>query len=237
VIPFIDRKPMIRVTKRVFALGVVLLSGIGWGALTMAAVHSTPPPSAAAEIDFASPTDWMKLSPVEMAGVALYRHERCATCHNIGGGKQKLVGPDLANVATRHNADWTLKHFKRPQDLMPGTSMPAVRLSDAQLNWLTALMLKLTPANGDAVEAAPDFVTEGALLFETNHCNSCHQVNGVGMKVGPVLNGLSTRRSEQWVEDHFVNPQKLAPGTIMPPYRFGAADMHNMVGYLFTLPE
>ena len=81
------------------------------------------------------------------------------------------------------------------------------------------------------------FAAEGALLFQTNHCSSCHQVNGAGMKVGPVLNGLSKRRAEQWVQDHFVDPKKLAPGTIMPPYRFGAQDMRNMVGYLFTLPE
>ena len=37
-------------------------------------------------------------------------------------------------------------------------------------------------------------------------------VNGVGMSVGPPLNGLVQAPSRSWVEDHFADPQKLAPG-------------------------
>ena len=235
VAPFVDRGPLLRVTRRVFAMGLVVIAAAGWSALTLAAVKSTPQESPVSQIDYALPTDWMQLSPVEMAGIAYYRHENCASCHTIGG--KAKVGPDLVNEASHRTADWLIKHFKRPQDMMPGSSMPAVRLSDAQLNQLTAFLLKLNPNNAEALQAAPDFAVEGAALFQNNHCSSCHQVNGAGMKVGPGLNGVSTRRSEQWVQDHFVNPQKLAPGTIMPPYRFNAQEMRNITGYLFTLPE
>ena len=38
---------------------------------------------------------------------------------------------------------------------------------------------------------------EGALVYQANHCGTCHLVNGVGMKVGPPLNGLSKRRDAE----------------------------------------
>ena len=47
-------------------------------------MKSTPKPAARCEIDFSAPTDWMQLSPEEMAGVAYFRQENCVTCHAIG---------------------------------------------------------------------------------------------------------------------------------------------------------
>jgi cbb3-type cytochrome oxidase cytochrome c subunit len=62
-------------------------------------------------------------------------------------------------------------------------------------------------------------------------------VNGAGGKTGPVLNGVATRRSEAWTAEHFTNPQKMSPGTPMPPYKFARKDMQDIISYLFTLPE
>src|SRR3954452_24801676 len=93
LVPFLDRAQMVRVTRRTFAASGVLLAAIGWGGLTLAAVKSTPKPSVV-EIDYSAPTDWMQLSPQEMAGIAYFRQENCIACHAIGdrGGKE---GPDL----------------------------------------------------------------------------------------------------------------------------------------------
>jgi mono/diheme cytochrome c family protein len=98
-------------------------------------------------------------------------------------------------------------------------------------------MLKLTPDNGDVVDTAPDFAVEGAMVFQKNSCAACHALNGVGGKIGPVLNGLAQRRNEAWVIQHFQEPQKMSKGTSMPPYKFSAPDMQNIVSYLFTLPD
>src|SRR3954453_9306454 len=63
LVPFIDRARMVRVTRRTFAISVVLLAAILWGGLTLAAVKSTPKAAGAVEIDYSAPTDWMQLSP------------------------------------------------------------------------------------------------------------------------------------------------------------------------------
>ena len=57
-----------------------------------------------------------------------------------------------------------LEHFKHPANMVPGSSMPAIQLSDAQLNALAAFLLKLTPGNAEALNGAPDFAVHAGLL-------------------------------------------------------------------------
>ncbi|SPF49429.1 quinol--cytochrome-c reductase, fused cytochrome b/c subunit [Candidatus Sulfopaludibacter sp. SbA4] len=235
LVPFIDRGQMVRVTRRTVAIVFVALAALGWTGLTATAVMTTPP-ATEVEIDYSAPTDWMQLSPEEMAGVAYFRQENCVSCHSIGDGGGK-VGPDLTTTSIHKDAAWMIQHFKRPSAMVPGSSMPPIQLTDAQLNSLAAFLLKLNPDNASALGNAPDFATQGALVYQVNRCGTCHMVNNVGMKVGPPLNGLSKRRSRSWVEDHFADPQKLSPGSFMPPYKLSSKDMENLTTYLFALPE
>jgi ubiquinol-cytochrome c reductase cytochrome b subunit len=175
--------------------------------------------------------EWQKLTPEELAGVGFYRKEDCASCH--AGAKK--IGPDLVQ-ANKRSAAWLIAHFKNPGEMIPGSQMPAVQLTDAQLNSLAAFLLKLTPANAAALESAPAFAGEGAMIYQHHKCGACHQVNGAGVKMGPALNGLAQRRSREWVEEHFVSPQKLSPGTVMPPYKFSSRDMDRITSYIMAIP-
>ncbi|HLK65634.1 MAG TPA: cytochrome b N-terminal domain-containing protein [Bryobacteraceae bacterium] len=236
LVPFIDRGKMIKVTQRTVAASVVVLAALGWTALTARAVATTPAASGVVEIDYSAPTDWMQLSPEEMAGVAYFRQENCIACHVIGE-KGTKVGPDLTANSIHRDVKWMVQHFKRPAAMRPGSAMPPIQLSDQQLNALAAFLLKLNPQNATALENAPDFATQGALVYTANHCGACHMVNGVGVKVGPPLNGLAKRQTRSWVEDHFADPQKLSPGSIMPAYKLSPRDLDNLTTYLFSLPE
>jgi ubiquinol-cytochrome c reductase cytochrome b subunit len=233
LVPFIDRSKMVKVSKRVVAMGIAALLLLGWTGLTVAAIVSTPKPQIA-EVDFSGPTDWMELSPLEMEGIGYFRQENCITCHTMGDGKPK-VGPDLTSTSIHRSADWMIAHFKRPQQMVPGSSMPPVRLADSQLNALAAFLLKLTPANAAALQSAPDFAVEGAMIYQTNMCSGCHAVNGNGMKVGPPLNGVAKRRTKTWVDRHFAEPQVMSPNTMMPPYKFSPHDLEQITAYLFSL--
>ena len=234
--PFVDRGKIVKVRKRLLAMGIVVLAAVGWGGMTLAAIRSTPPQTAASSIDFSGPTQWMQLKPAELSGIHYYRQENCAACHNVTGTEAK-AGPNLLNTAGRHDQPWMLQHFKSPQSTSPGSAMQPVNLTGPQLNDLAATMLALTPDNGDVITTTPAFVADGAVVYQKNFCFACHMVNGVGGKTGPALNGLSGRRTEAWTAEHFVNPQKMSPGTSMPPYKFSTADMQNIVSYLFTLPD
>jgi len=235
LVPFVDRGRLERVTRRTVAMAVVVLAALGWTGLTVAAVVTTPKADAAEEIDFSGPTDWLQLSPEELAGLGYFQKEHCESCHNLGSGKPK-VGPDLARTP-RKSAAWMIEHFRRPSAMVPGSSMPPIQLSTQQLNALAAFLLKLNPNNVESLLATPAFAVGGAVVYQAKMCGSCHTVNNVGMKIGPPLNGLTTRRTREWVVKHFLEPQTMSPGSIMPPYKLPQRDMDDLVSYLLSLPD
>ncbi len=158
LVPFIDRGHLVKASKRTFAIGVVVLAALAWGGLTATAVATTPKAQEAAEIDYSAPTDWLQLTPPEMSGIAYFRQERCVTCHAVGDGSSKL-GPDLTQASIHKDAAWMIQHFKRPAAMRPGSAMPPIQLSDAQLNSLAAFLLKRHPLTPVPCGNAPDFAT------------------------------------------------------------------------------
>ena len=158
-----------------------------------------PKPRAAVEIDYSAPTDWMQLSPEEMAGIALFPPGELHQLPRHGRPAAAKSGPDLT-------------HGHHPQGR--GVDDPAFQASrgDAArhvdagdptercaVESLAAFLLKLNPNNATALDNAPEFATAGALVYQANHCGACHLVNGVGMKVGPPLNGIvGAKRAAGW---------------------------------------
>ncbi|MBY0373208.1 MAG: cytochrome b N-terminal domain-containing protein [Bryobacteraceae bacterium] len=233
-IPFLDRGALQRVTRRTAAMGSLALAALLWGGLTLAAIKGDPPRNEFVKQLELAPAAWQELTPEELAGIGYYRKERCATCHKPDG---EAGAPDLTRRNVQRTAAWLVDHFKRPQELVPGSSMPPIHLSDRQLNALAAFLLRLNEKNAEALEKAPSFAVEGAMIYQRQSCGNCHQVNNAGMNNGPSLNGLALRRSKEWVMGHFRDPQKFSPNTIMPPYRFNNRDMENVTNYLMLLPR
>jgi ubiquinol-cytochrome c reductase cytochrome b subunit len=232
--PFIDRGQLRKVTQRKTAWGIFLLAGGLWTALTVAAIRGTPPEVAGEELS-AEVQQWQMLTPEELAGLGYFRKENCYGCHLLGT-KGKAVGPDLTKEAGKRDVAWHIAHFKQPAAKVPGSAMPPVQLPDAQLNSLAAFLLKLTPSNAEALDSAPEAAVNGAMLYQKTQCGICHQINNLGMKLGPPLNGLSHRRKREWVAEHFADPKKLVPGSTMPPYKFKPEDLENITSYLMALP-
>jgi quinol-cytochrome oxidoreductase complex cytochrome b subunit/cytochrome c2 len=253
LIPFIDRGPMVRLGKRTFAISFVILAAIAWTGLTTAAVVTTPKNQESAEdtttdatsaqasttnpqSPAASEAAWQRLTPEELAGLGFFKKQGCINCHP-GGGKSG-IGPDLTKLPASHrNNTWLVPHFKNPSQIVPGSMMPPIDLPTADLNALSLFILKLTPKNEQALEAAPDFVTQGALVYHANHCSSCHQINGVGSTLAPALDGVGLRHDRAWLEKHFADPAGVSPGSIMPPYKLKPAELDAICKYLLQLPK
>ena len=234
LIPFIDRGPMVKVTKRTVAFAAVALCVIGWSGLTAAAVLQTPAAAAIAESE--GPMDWLELTPEEMAGVGYFKQEHCGSCHTLGLAQEDKPGPNLGAGGVSRNAAWMIAHFKQPAQMIPGSQMPTVALKDAELNALAAFLLKLTPQNAVKMQEVPSYATDGALVYQRNHCSVCHQVNGSGGNGGPGLNGLAKRRKADWVMAHFLNPQKFDSDSTMPSYKFSTKENEAITTYLMALP-
>ena len=74
------------------------------------------------------------------------------------------------------------------------------------------------------------------MIYQESQCGACHVVNGSGEESGPPLNGVGQRRTAEWLEDHFRDPQKFDPQSVMPPYDFPPEDMKAIVAYMQALP-
>ena len=257
LVPFIDRGPMVRLGKRTFAISLVVLAAIAWTGLTTAAVVTTPKnqesaddtetpatetPEAPAIAGNTSPAagpklaEWQRLTPEELAGLGLFKKQGCLGCHP--GAGQKGIGPDLTKLPANHRTvTWLVPHFKNPPKIVPGSVMPPVDLSDADLNALSLFVLTLTPQNESAILAAPDFATRGAMVYQSKHCNSCHQIHGGGSTLAPALDGVGLRHDRAWLEKHFADPASVSKGSIMPPYKFMPMELDAICKYLLQLPK
>ena len=211
------------------------MAALGWTALTVAAIVSTPPSVAVSDI-VAEAQDWRQLSPEALAGLLYYRKEQCASCHNLAPGARK-VGPDLATPSVRRTPAWMMMHFKNPSGQVPGSAMPPVHLADAQLVSLSSFLQSLTVNNIVQIQSAPEEMVAGAAVYLEHQCGVCHTVNGTGMAVGPRLNGLSRRQAPAGVENQIRNPGRHKADTVMPKYDLNATEMRALVAYLLVLPE
>ena len=72
----------------------------------------------------------------------MYQKSFCFSCHTVNGVGGK-VGPALNGLSGRRTEAWTAEHFANPQKMSPGTSMPAYKLSPADLQNIVSYLFTL----------------------------------------------------------------------------------------------
>ncbi len=93
-----------------------------------APVHHTPP---------------HKLTAEELAGKRIYFQVRCSTCHGTGGMEGTAAAPSLTSTASELPPDMLKKLLQHPSEAMRAKGMPAVNLSNSDLNALIAYIRSL----------------------------------------------------------------------------------------------
>lgn len=233
-IPFIDRSRARALNQRRIAMGFAVVALAGWGALTAEAIVSTPKAAYRGSSTEVAAQTWAQFPVEEVAAVGYFRKQRCSACHNLGAGEPK-PGPNLNGAKVHHSPEWLAQHFNSQGRV--SASETSANLSISEINALSLMAAKLTAEKAAILESAPSQLTEGAEIYLENGCGGCHKVNGAGGDAGPSLNGVSKRRSGDWVTRHFLSPSALSPGSIMPPYRFSKREQAAIVFYLFSLPD
>ncbi len=115
----------------------------------------------------------------------------------------KKVGPNLKDIRLKLNRDWIPVWLKKPTDFRPTTKMPNFRLTDHQIQaisayiWQSALtdpLPKQKPGNAD----------HGKELFTTRGCMACHSIGEGDQVQGGTFAANLTREGEKANYDYLV---------------------------------
>lgn len=178
-------------------------------------------------------------APELARGERIFETHGCQGCHKLNG-VGGIIGPELDTVGARRSPEWLKQHFTDPASVSPGSGMPPQKLSPADLDAITMFMLSLTgnklPAYYASMKVIPS-ATEGRRLFEEKGCIGCHSINGQGGKIGPALDDVSLRRSPDWIMRHFLNPQAVSPGTVMPKFGFTENQAKALTDFVLHLRD
>ncbi len=123
---------------------------------------------------------------------------------------------------------------RHPLDRPVWVALCLVALSGmAWLTWLGARSPLVSPI----VKQDP-LVLAGQRLYRDLRCAYCHMISGKGGMVGPELDKVAGTKTEQWLVDHFHDPQAVNPGSVMPKFGLLDDEIRALVVYMQSLaPE
>ncbi len=196
-------------------------------------------------------------TPLVRKGRQLYFSTNCYGCHRIEGLSEGTLGPDLTEVGKRWKLDYLWESIVEPRANLATSFMPKFKLSEDDIKSLviflksrrgmnfaeTSLQQYRTRLNARA-PAKPEETTSAdeALLIRTGEkalrdraCTACHKLGNLDGGIAPDLSFEGMIKSEEWLYDHFRDPRSRVPDSIMPAFRFGAAEFRSLAAYLSSL--
>ncbi len=116
---------------------------------------------------------------------------------------QKKVGPNLKDVRLKLNKNWIPVWLKKPSDFRPTTKMPNFRLTDHQIQAISAYVWQ--SGFTDALpKHKPGNAAHGKELFEERGCLACHSIGEGDQMMGGTFAANLTRVGEKANYDYLV---------------------------------
>ena len=123
--------------------------------------------------------------------------------HNLMEEVVKKVGPNLKDVRLKLNKNWIPVWLKKPTDFRPTTKMPNFRLTDHQIQAISAYIWQ-SGFTDPLPKHKPGNAAHGKELFEERGCLACHSIGeGDQMQGGTFAANLS-RVGEKANYDYLV---------------------------------
>ncbi|MGC1649563.1 MAG: cytochrome c [Candidatus Sulfotelmatobacter sp.] len=116
---------------------------------------------------------------------------------------QKKVGPNLKDVRLKLNRNWIPVWLKKPSDFRPTTKMPNFRLTDHQIQAISAYIWQ-SGFTDDLPKHKPGNAAHGKELFEERGCLACHSIGEGDQMQGGVFSANLTRVGEKANYDYLV---------------------------------
>lgn len=115
----------------------------------------------------------------------------------------KKVGPNLKDVRLKLNPNWIPVWLKKPSDFRATTKMPNFRLSEGQVNAISAYLWQ-SALTDSLPQHKPGSAAHGKELFETRGCLACHSIGEGDQLQGGTFAANLTRIGEKANYDYLV---------------------------------
>ena len=115
----------------------------------------------------------------------------------------KKVGPNLKDVRLKLNKNWIPVWLKKPTDFRPTTKMPNFRLSDHQIQVISAYLWQ-SALTDPLAKQEPGNPGHGKELFESRGCLACHSIGEGSQMMGGTFAANLTRVGEKDNYDYLV---------------------------------
>lgn len=163
---------------------------------------------------------------------------RCLSCHAIEG-RGGTYAPDLSNVGSRLFEEWIEQFVESPDMLRPlSQQMPKFNLTKAESQIISSYMERNRRDDRipDTIPSGPieAGIREGAVIYKTKGCFSCHSIvgEGPGGGVGPTLEDVGNRLKPGYILYHLMNPHAVNPYSAEPDYDLAEEKARSLAAYL-----
>jgi len=116
---------------------------------------------------------------------------------------QKKIGPNLKDIRLKLNKNWVPVWLKKPTDFRPATKMPNFRLTDHQIQAISAYIWQ-SAFTDSLPKQKPGNADHGKELFQTRGCLACHSIGEGDQLIGGIFAANLTREGEKANYDYLV---------------------------------
>lgn len=195
-------------------------------AVSVSAILAGMAAMAASAILAPSDLPGQEVSPVA-SGAAVYG-DMCGRCHNP------------RSPLERSDRDWvTIVNHMRIRGNLTGNQ---VRQVLAFLQATNSDPGRVAPSGGvrppaEYTEAPiqPELADAGRDIVAARACFGCHLIAGKGANVGPALDGVTDRRSPDFLRRKLEDPTFDKPASMMPNFDLTREEIEAVLAYLATL--
>ncbi len=249
LLPFIDRNPERKLSKRPLAAALGSFTVVAVVALTLwGAVEGEKAKKrmAAATVTVEGEVgDTYVVNP--QIGKYLFSELKCAECHSHESQGEN-VPPGLEFSGNKYQQSWLVDYLQNPyrvrwqkKDKRPVIRMPNFNLTEKEAINISAYLLtlnkemKFSNPEFDWAASDSDMVLSGEELVEDYSCRGCHKIGDSGQQIGPDLSHVGSKLQGSYMFHLIQAPEKVVPGTSMKNFRLGVEDLQDIVAYLLGL--
>ena len=226
-----------RSQARIFFLGGTFLASAAFVWLTVDSFMRLP------EL-----TNSDQMDPMVIRGKHLWDEANCMGCHTLLG-EGGYYAPELTLVYERRGPAFIRAMLEDPEAMYPGQRrMVQYDFTDEEIEafiaffrWVGQMDLNGFPPDpvlfGVAMPGG-----DGAMVERQDRpqvfnqmCIACHMLGGQGGDVGPGLDGVGDRMTQDELEVWLTNPDEVRPGTAMPDLPLSEAQIRELSAFLSTL--